>query len=85
MISYTVCPTLEQNNCFDCGVYAIAFATSLAFGEDPFCLEFDSSKIREHLGICFTQGKLELFPSKMVKSYTTNVKCSFNVKVWCHC
>ena len=36
----------QQRHGTDCGVFAIAFAKSLAYGEDPF---YDTTKLRDHL------------------------------------
>lgn len=44
----------------DCGSFAIAFATSLAFGQEIF--EFQQDKLLSHLKICFEQKYMEIFP-----------------------
>ena len=36
----------QQTNSVDCGLFAIAFASSLAFGEDPANVTYDSTKLR---------------------------------------
>ena len=36
----------QQTNNSDCGVYAIAYATSLCFSEDISCIQFCVSKMR---------------------------------------
>ena len=41
----------KQEGIVDCGPFAIAFATSLAFGKE-IC-EFQQDKLRSHLKICF--------------------------------
>ena len=46
----------------DCGVYAIANPTAVAFGEDPVSIKYDQSVIRSHLIECFTSKKMEPFP-----------------------
>ena len=46
----------------DCGVYAIANATAIAFGEDPVSIKYDQSVMRSHLIECFTSKKMEPFP-----------------------
>ena len=53
-----------QPNTNDCGVYAIAFAVSLAFGKEPAHLHYDNSKMRTHLLNCIKSGILTEFPSK---------------------
>ena len=45
----------------DCGVFAIAAATALAFGSDP--LQVQQSCMREHLLNCFESGTMSPFPT----------------------
>ena len=46
----------------DCGVFAIAFCTSLAFGKDPAKQKFIQERARSHLVTCFKNNKLSVFP-----------------------
>ena len=75
-----------QPNTNDCGVYAIAFAVSLAFGKEPAYLHFENSKMRSHLLNCLQSGVLTEFPCKPEKEkvymyrhtlcrYTALAKC----------
>ena len=50
----------KQEGLVDCGPFAIAFATSLAFGKE-IC-EFQQDKLRSHLKICFERKFIETFP-----------------------
>ena len=43
------------------GVFATAFATALLHGAPPSLLEFDTTKLRNHLCECLKAGKLEMF------------------------
>ena len=52
----------KQEGFKDCGVFAIAFATSLAFGKNPEELQFDQEKLRSHLIYCLEQKCFEEFP-----------------------
>ena len=52
----------EASWCQDCGLFAIASATSLAFGEDPSTREYCQAKMRTHLLKCFVNKYFELFP-----------------------
>ena len=65
----TVSPTINQaqlkelqRGSKDCGLYAIAFATELAFGHDPSNFIFDQSKMRQHLFKCFESRTISRFP-----------------------
>lgn len=48
----------------DCGLFAIAVATSLCFGEDPTTLTYNQERMRHHLLSCFDKQKITLFPKK---------------------
>ena len=56
-------PCQQQRNGSDCGVFAIAFATSLVFGSNPQNLNFDITKMRPHLVACLQAGLMSEFPS----------------------
>ena len=55
----------KQQGGSECGLYAIANATSLAYGKDPVSMTYIESTMREHLLHCLFEMKLELFPSAM--------------------
>ena len=46
----------------DCGVFAIAIATSLGYGDDPTKLKFQQENLREHLLKYLESGTLTIFP-----------------------
>ena len=53
----------------DCGVYVAATMTSIAYGEDPCYLSYDSKMMRSQLAKCFEQQHLIPFqPSPRVVS-----------------
>lgn len=62
-MTYIIKDCQRQSNGYDCGVFAIAFATSLAFGEDPAKRMYDPKKLRPHLIQCMDSGELTPFPS----------------------
>ena len=53
----------QQTNNSDCGVYAIAYATSLCFSEDISCIQYCVSKMRSHLVSCLEDGQMSPFLS----------------------
>lgn len=53
----------RQTGGVDCGVFAIAISTALAFYQDPSGIKFDQPAMRPHLVRCLEKGKLTLFPS----------------------
>ena len=52
----------QQENFYDCGLFAIAFAFHLAQGDEPSALNFDCKKLRQHLVECFEKEILSPFP-----------------------
>ncbi|KAI8513359.1 carbohydrate binding [Branchiostoma belcheri] len=52
----------RQNNFFDCGLFAIAWAVDIAQGQDVSSIAYDDRKMRSHLKKCFEQGRLTPFP-----------------------
>ena len=62
LVSLDFVPVQQQTNDSDCGVSAIAFVVSLAFGTDPKHLTFDTPRMRPHLAACLKDKKLSMFP-----------------------
>ena len=44
----------------DCGLFAIAFATEVAYGGDPVVVSYQQAEMRNHLLLCFEKGDHEL-------------------------
>ena len=59
----SVVPVQQQNNGSDCGVFSIAYATSLVFKEAPETIQYDIAEMRTHLSRCLKTGILEPFPT----------------------
>jgi hypothetical protein len=66
-MTYLVKTCQRQSNGFDYGVFAIAFATSLANGEDRATRLYDPKKLRSQLVKCMAAKKLTLFPSLIIR------------------
>ena len=72
-----------QRNSYDCGVYAIAYATHLVNGLDPVQYRWDSKNMRSHLLDCFLNKEMKLFPTlgkrktalRSIKSHSENIYC----------
>ena len=52
----------RQRGAVDCGLYAIAVLTSLAFDQDPTTLVYDQQAMRPHLITSFEKMKIAPFP-----------------------
>lgn len=78
-------PGQQETNCVDCGLFAIAFATSLAQNENPVRRVYDTTKLRQHSDSCLEAGKMSVFPS-----HGTNEKKDFKatlnvIEIYCSC
>ena len=53
----------QQKNDKDCGLYSLAFATALCYGDDPESLIFifDPDRLRSHYNRCCSNEKAEKF------------------------
>lgn len=76
----------KQNNSVDCGLYALAFATSLVNGINPEDETFSIEELRPHLLKCLQEGKMKQFPRESETTHkrvraTTTVK----LNLYCHC
>ncbi|XP_057297093.1 uncharacterized protein LOC130625987 [Hydractinia symbiolongicarpus] len=60
-----VMPVQQQKNGVDCGLFSIAFATSLAFGEHACDKIYGNDSLRPHLLSCLDAGQMTPFPSKL--------------------
>ena len=70
----------------DCGLFAIAFATALASGNDPGQLFFDQSSMRHHLIQCIEAGCMQQFPVKKTwRRKMVAVRTDFTFSVYCYC
>jgi hypothetical protein len=61
----------RQSNGYDCGVSAIAFATSLANGEEPENRLYNTKKLCAHLMDGLVSGTLTPFPSDPIRAKTS--------------
>jgi len=54
----------KQNGSKDCGLFAIAFATAISFGQFPLKKSLQQESMRAHLAACFQYENITLFPYK---------------------
>ena len=77
----------KQRGGSDCGLFALAFITSVCNGEDPAKRLYDQAAMRKHLVQCIEKGRMSPFPSttrrKSGKSTTTiPVYCLLDDRRW---
>ena len=75
----------QQGNYVDCGLYAIAFATSLAFGDNPSSENYNASRLRIHLSDCLEKGIMERFPTLVISRSLRCRKKTASVELFCTC
>lgn len=66
-IEVTIAPVQRQMNGSDCGVFAVAFATSILYGRNPEQCCY--TKVRGHLSGCLRQGVITPFPELSTGMY----------------
>ena len=74
----------QQMNGSDCGMFAIAFAAALCYGQDPSKMIFQIRNTRSYLWNCFTNGHIEMFPSVQRMSNVQPSK-TFLLPIYCKC
>ena len=74
-----------QTGSTECGLYAIAYMTALAHGQDPAMIVFDQISLRRHLGECFENGYLEPFPLIKNRRIKERVKREKTIPIYCKC
>ena len=53
----------KQSESHNCGLYAIAFATELAYGGSPIGLKYREEQLRPHFESCLISKSMDRFPS----------------------
>jgi len=53
---------VQQTGASDCGLFAIAYATTLAFKADSSQTRYNQKLMREHLLDCFAAKTMKPFP-----------------------
>ena len=66
----------------DCGVYAVAYATDLCYGNNPSNLHYHQGKLRLHLIECLEMKEMTPFPSQSRRPSDPLIE---EVRVYCTC
>lgn len=76
----------KQTGTEDCGVYAIAYITHIAFGSDPSLYVFRQKDMRKHLLNCLQEKKMTPFATARGKrSLAASRMTVKQVFVYCYC
>ena len=74
-----------QSNGSDCGVLAIAISYDLCSGHDPRSVNYDSTKIRQHLLKCLKEVQFTRFPVRDNRTPAKAVKSTKVIELYCTC
>ena len=75
----------QQKGIADCGLFAVAFAVHLAFGDDVSKLTFDQSKMRQHLIKCFQKKEMQPFPLTRAAPRSQSYFPFREIELFCSC
>ena len=74
----------HQHGTSNCGLYAIANATTICEGKDPCTQLFRQDIMRSHLITCLETGQMTLFPAKERQVLSDRrVKVTQQVELFC--
>ena len=85
IIKLTYVDVQMQQGCDDCGLFAIAFATSLARGEQPGSFFYQQKAMRKHLVDCLEKQNITAFPIQKIRRHGSKVRHSANIPIHCVC
>lgn len=74
----------KQSGGSECGLYALAYVTYLAFGLDPTLFVFNSDLMRNHLVNCIENKKMQPFPTVRERRHLMGTSIVV-IDVYCHC
>jgi len=74
-----------QQGSNDCGLFAIAFATSLCGGENPVEINYKQHLFYSHLLNCVTKQEISVFPRSTRKRKVTKSRGTETFELFCHC
>ena len=77
--------THKQAGSDDCGLFAAAYCTSLAYGQNPSAFVYDQSLMRKHLMLCLETKKMEPLPVIRKRRIGTIILINIEVFYYCRC
>lgn len=86
VVSVSIANVTKQSGSSDCGLFATAYITHIAFGLNPSLCVFQQSSMRAHLLKCLESKRMELFPVQRERRLSlTIVPKVAQIKVHCYC
>ncbi len=84
-ISLTIKNVQIQQGSSDCGLFALAFATSLCAGENPSEINYIQNLFCGHLVQCLQDKIMKPFPRRARKRIDKGVYNTFKYAIYCSC
>lgn len=86
-LTFDVMNIQAQTNSHDCGIFAVACATSIVHGIDPVLCQWESHQMREHLVQSLEKKQLTPFPIVKERRVTLGrrVRSSVTERIYCTC
>ena len=81
-------PVQRQYGVKDCGLFALAFSTSICYGEDPSTRTYEQDMLRQHYYQCLENLEMQPFPSSYITRHvmhTTQHTTQHRIKIYCDC
>ena len=75
----------KQDGYNDCGVFAVAFAATLCFDQQPGKFIFHQNQMRQHLLACLERSCFTMFPVKSERRDGMKIRNLEHVNVYCLC
>ena len=75
--------THKQAGSDDCGLFAAAYCTSLAHGQNLSAFVYDQFLMRKHLVLCLETKKMQPFP--VIHERRIGTAVLININVFCYC
>lgn len=75
----------KQAGTQDCGLFAIAFMTSLAYGNNPTTEVYRQDEMRAHLSTCFKKNVMQCFPTSKKRRISGSIVKMTKIAVYCTC
>ena len=85
IIKRTYIDVQMQQGCDDCGLFAIAFATLLARGEQPGSFFYEQTVMRKHLIESLEKQNITAIPVQKIRRHGSKVRHSAKIPIHCVC
>jgi len=76
---------VRQKGMSDCGMFAVAYITSISMGQDPVNIVYKQETMRPHLLQCLVAKNMSSFPVQCYRTVRKPVSLSTTLKLFCLC